>query len=997
MSRLHIKCYLIFILLIIILISLSFVSAAYSATLDKGRYINRTYVAEINISILAGANGSIANITDVTIVLPEGFSFITGTNLSTLSMTFLNTSSNLIWNTTDNTLFGAATRHDFRFNVTSNTAGDATITVTATKTDTNNNQSTFSVTTNFKFEGYVRNETGGNESNVNITIYRFTFTDNAPPTQVFEKNVLTDANGSFSIASINGSASNYVLKMIRYGNSGSGCVSSNASCNATMIGTVLPPFPSNLYYPAAGGGFDFSLNGSSFYLQPAATLRLYTWAYNSANTITQQRFGYEVIDQRVGFPVDSNILQNVTTKDIVVPAGKDYSVMFVREFSQFPSQSGCNGTTYNDSACPSPPLTNSSLGTINAGDLIIVNQSLLISRNDLYGCVNVQLGHNSTPINVTSVKLKMIPFTTSSGSFVPPIDAARGDINISDTAQLNATNSSGTATSLGITCPGSIAAYNFSVMGSTSGISYLLEMYAKNTTVASEDSVDVGGNYLAGFMNITITTNTQKNLTLYKLLGNYVNGSINKDKLNTSMMQINIQNDTGGAITSSMHVEVSVKNSAIGIGTVHYMIETLTNGTFYIPILNNSDRVEVSIYPNDGPPLAKKLNLSLNENNITLITIDFGGEGDKGIRQFNASGDLEVINASAMPIDIRFLRRGSDSVITEFSSSSFNPLKALVAGNIDLELRVKSNNVTMRFNNFDMFSAKQPPMFAIIDNNTLTSSTSQSWKFGNFVPKDVYDNVTITIPYDDSVVTESNSFNMSIQILYTEDLSRTHELIAAWNISRGDTTANLTDEFIAYNVTRYRDYLTTAGIECSKTDISSVCYINTTANTLRFEIPHFSGVLPSITGVAAATSSSSSSTEGGSVGTTTTVLTYTVTPNLLAKGFTKSLPLNGQFKMNISGEWHILKVKKIGLTTIDIEVSSIHPQLATLSIGETKKFDLTANNFYDLSVILNNIANNKSNITVMSIHETIESTEEIIQEEPISAAEEIEISFIELY
>ena len=73
MPRPHIKCYLIFILLIAILISLSYVSAAYSATLDKGRYINRTYVAEINISILAGINSSVANITDVTIVLPEGF------------------------------------------------------------------------------------------------------------------------------------------------------------------------------------------------------------------------------------------------------------------------------------------------------------------------------------------------------------------------------------------------------------------------------------------------------------------------------------------------------------------------------------------------------------------------------------------------------------------------------------------------------------------------------------------------------------------------------------------------------------------------------------------------------------------------------------------------------------------------------------------------------------------------------------------------------------
>lgn len=951
-----------------------FINAAFGVTFTP-HYINRTQVAEVNISILSGNHGNgsqVANITQVTITLTS-FTFVNGTNLTTSNMNFSNTSTTVVWSATGNESFPHNTRKDFRFNISSSTAGDSTITVTATRADAANNVSSLTMTTNFDFSGIVVNATGGNESNVNITLYQFAFTNNGPPSEIYEKGAVTNGNGSFTITSINGSATNFILKMIRYGSSGSGCVSSNASCNASMIGTTLPPFPAMMYYPPSGG-FDMSLNGSTFYLQDAVTLRLYAWGYNHTNTITSQRFGYHVTDQKIGFPVESNLLQNVTTKDIIVPSGKSYSVMFMRDFSQFPFGAFCNGTTYNDSACYSPPITNSTLGTLNAGDIVVVNQSLLISRNNLYGCIQVQSGHNASPINVTSIKVKMIPFTSSSGAFIPEFDGSKGDINLSDTTQLNGPNAAGWAAAGGVNCSNSAAAYNLSLIGSSSGITYFIEVYAKNTSVTNEAATHVGGNYLAGYANITIAGNTAKNITLYKLLGNYVNDTTNKNTLNTSMMKINIINDTGGAITNDMHVDVAVKNSQIGIGTVNFMIETLTNGTFYLPLLNNTNSVEVSVFPNDAPPMTKKLNLSSNDNNITLVVIEFHGGGDKGMRQFNSSGELEVINSTSMPIQIRFLRRGTNNVITEMNASNFNPMKALVAGLIDLELKVFATNVTMRFNNFDMFSAKQPPMFAILDNETAESN-SQTWKFGNFVPKNVYDNVTLTIPYNDQSVTESGSFNMSIPLLFSEDQAKTHQLTAVWNLSAGHTHANLTDEFIAYNATRYRDYLTSAGMACSKTDVNAVCYINTTSNEIRMEIPHFSGVSPSMVVTTAATAATSASSSGGSGGGSSSE-EVKITSNLLKLGYTSNVVKNSKLILNISGETHTVSVLGIQPSSVEIEVAST-PKKTTFSVGETKKFELTNDNFYDIQVTLNSITNaTKASITIKSIQEEIPIVQE---------------------
>ncbi len=861
-------------MLFLVLGSLSFVSADYQASANHV-YINRTVITQINISISAPPNVTIGNITLVNITLPTGFTFIAKSNITTLTAgeyQFWNISNRIWWNMTNST-FKNDTTHNFIFNVTASIHGNYNIAVNATRVDGTGNSSGIPIVVNFAFAGYIKNETGGIINGTNVSIYRFTTSQTGPPTETLDTQItVTDNNtGIFNFGSLNGSVSMYLLKFIHY----------NATNSATKTGTVLPAFPAQMYY-SISSSVDISFNGSTFYLQPAATLRLN--ATNSSGAFVP--FGYEVIDQKIGFPIASNIKGNESTwKDIVVPTGRSYSVMILRELSQFMTVGNfgqqCDGKHLSAMNCSAPPKSNSSFGTLTAGGVTLITTNLTVTSQGIYGCINISTGAspNKDIINITSIVLRIVPFSTSSGAFIPPMRAEERPINTTLAVNYTTSQTNKINNSLNMSCVGHRAFYNFSIMGG--GFDYVIEFYGKNASyIAGIGEADSGGVYLAGFQNVTINApHTQQNITLYALAGNYVTNNISGKEANTSMMKISIINSSGSAITTSMHIETSVKNSAAGIGTINYVVETLTNGTFYLPILNNSNWAEVSIFPDNSPPMKKKLNLTAAENNVTLVTIDPTSNGDKGLRQMNASGSLVLIDSSGMPFDLRFLRTGTNEVITNMSADNFNPLKALVAGKVDLEIKMRATNITMKFYNFDMFSAKQPPMFAVMDNSTLTSSVSQTWQFGNFVPKEVYDNATLIIPYSNSTVNESWSYKMKVPVLYEEDQNNAHQFKVAWNLSRGDTSAQLSDDLIAYNDSGYRELLTSAGVDCS-TNMNSgaVCLMDQASEEFIIKIPHFSGLTPSVSGTApspSGTTTPSSGTGGGVGGDVTNKTRFT--------------------------------------------------------------------------------------------------------------------------
>ncbi len=116
---------------------------------------------------------------------------------------------------------------------------------------------------------------------------------------------------------------------------------------------------------------------------------------------------------------------------------------------------------------------------------------------------------------------------------------------------------------------------------------------------------------------------------------------------------------------------------------------------------------------------------------------------------------------------------------------------------------------------------------------------------------------------------------------------------------------------------------------------------------------------------------------GGGGGTTTTYKTYAVTDEQLLQGYTQILSKDDKIKFSINNKNHSLLVNSVNeaLNYANLTLSST-PFNFLIYVNETKKFELTNDNFYDLLVKLNNLVDNKANLTIKQIYEKIEVKEE---------------------
>ena len=108
-----------------------------------------------------------------------------------------------------------------------------------------------------------------------------------------------------------------------------------------------------------------------------------------------------------------------------------------------------------------------------------------------------------------------------------------------------------------------------------------------------------------------------------------------------------------------------------------------------------------------------------------------------GMKRINSTGQMDMINVTqnSFNINMRFLRNSdscnvrepdSSCAITTMIGKNFNPLTAMVAGKINMEMKINSTNTTLTFYNFDMFVAKQPPMDSIMNENRTGGTGANS-------------------------------------------------------------------------------------------------------------------------------------------------------------------------------------------------------------------------------------------------------------------------------
>lgn len=115
--------------------------------------------------------------------------------------------------------------------------------------------------------------------------------------------------------------------------------------------------------------------------------------------------------------------------------------------------------------------------------------------------------------------------------------------------------------------------------------------------------------------------------------------------------------------------------------------------------------------------------------------------------------------------------------------------------------------------------------------------------------------------------------------------------------------------------------------------------------------------------------------DGGGVSVTSYwYATYTVTNEQLSEGYTRELQNHYRIQIKIDNETHHVGVVGINGDKATINVSS-NPQQAVLKVGESKKFELTDDYYYDLNVTLLNLTSSKAKLFLQSIHQEM-TTEE---------------------
>jgi len=648
----------------------------------------------------------------------------------------------------------------------------------------------------FEFNGtvYDTNRAVLDNALVNITVYTI---GAQGPTLINSSSATTNATGWFNLSASDNS--NSMLKLI--------ITHRNSTLNfVDYVGQILPIIPQLLY-----SSLSYPIN---FYLKDAGTINI--TAVNSTGSLIP--FAYMIKDTILGYEVSMN--QNVSASgiEIYVPKNKNYSIMiwpatgdnnhFVPVSYEWNNFSSTNDFTFGSSINKS---------TYNATTRIL---NKVFNTSESFAWVSGYINDSSIsswdnftivpyvlePSDMTFMSMGGLPYNTSAwrpGSYSDTYNLSNGFFNI--------------------TLPYS----------ATETVRYLLFAAAQN-----------GSEYRGSYRNITVNGDTTGfNFTMYGLLGSVNNINMSGSMggvhiVNTKKQVFNLVNSTSILQNANAHTETTVDYSNYGCNEITLMEDVSTGAaTFYLPLLNVTGIKKMMIYTMDKAPKKTKLTVAeiQSNNNITLSAFSPGGIDDV-ISESDINISLYVSNSSC---NVPFPPAGC--LISNSNSDSFNPFSIVIGGG-DLSLRMSYNNITVHYKNVNMLASGPPDaMFDSSANESESGSGLEAaWRFGSAGPE-IYDEVLIGIPYDDTVE-ESAPFSILLTDLYDDE----NNWASIWN-STGDPNAEnfstvADGDYAEYNQSWFNN--SAGGMNCSRTDVNEQCYVNTTYNMIWIKIPHFSGIGP---------------------------------------------------------------------------------------------------------------------------------------------------------
>ena len=465
------------------------------------------------------------------------------------------------------------------------------------------------------------------------------------------------------------------------------------------------------------------------------------------------------------------------------------------------------------------------------------------------------------------------------------------------------------------------ANYNYSTIAllnsSGSSMAASLTNISKNFNVTINAPAD--GNYIV-------------NVTSYDLAGN-TNSTLRSITVDTTAPIITITNPVNNSVyyvNQSILLYFSATDALTSITSIKYNYNITTNITSSSISsvstnisYNSSGLKNIIFYAND----------SVNNLATRIIQVNIS---DLPTTSFILNDTTYNVSSSVSNIIVTY-----NSTIQNITLTNTSQIVSM-----DLSQLLSSGNVTLGSNSFNLVTQGTNNYSANIPNGTIISGGS-SWDGKITLP---------TINISTFTAPSSGTTNIVVQLGSTIPLnfSQPVKIIiggmagksAAW--SSGSTTLT-TISTLCNNLTNPTNIDATTIREC---------YIDSGSDLAiwTYHFTSFAAYTPATT----TTTTTTSSSGGGSIASTAD----------LTNGYTVTLFIGGVIGFRINNQSHTFILLAIKGNNVTVQLSSTI-QKASLLVGESKKFDLTADNIYDILVTVNSAANSTASITLKAISESM--------------------------
>src|SRR3989344_609224 len=883
-----------------------------------------------------------SNITQVNITLPPTFMFLNWTNQTDVAaasvFTNLSQITKLSWENVTGGLIANLTRNYFSFNATASTIGTYNITVTTVNTTNDVSYTNISVTINDPTSPVVKLIAPANSTNTTVGTLMFnaSFTDN----YALLNSSLFLYNSTFDTVNISN-------------------VTAIGTKNDTNL-TFAFPYEGRFYwnFRAEDSSGNLAFNNTNRTILYDATRPLLTYNTNTEGNVTNiSRANIVVNVTATETNLQSTNITLFNTTDVVNSSLAFSSPSFINFTNVRDGNYTFNATVLDyagntGNASTRIVIVDTVLPIINFTITTEINNSFLSKNNIVVNITATDINLKNITIYVYNSSWTNVTIWTSSPAFVNVTGLSDGNYSFNSTAYDYAGNSNTTEKrTIMLDTIVSLIAYGNGVEGNVTNISRTNIVVNVTATDINLRNITINLYNITGVVVNTSTTTSSPNYINFTNLrdGNYTFNATSHDLADNSNF------------TETRIVIVDTIKPIINFTIQTVSSDAVVNGSFFINVTAtdvNLRNVNISVY-----------NSSWSNSSMTLAGsavgdiafINYTGLAD-GLYYFNATAfdyagnsNSTTTNSSTGTRNVTFetlypqISFSADTLATGINKSqTFIYVNVTVVEANEKNITFELYNATGLVNSTVFTTAQRIINWTGLPNQNYTYNVS-IWDKGSKQNSTGSRTITLDTAAPSTDLAKASSTANSITV----------------TLSGSDERSGVSGACVLTSSSGTVSSLTISGLNCGN------------SYTITGNCTDYAGNSgTSVQSLSTDGCGSGAGTGSGSRGSIVSKWVKEIKLNgseLNLGQALKELKTNYRITFNVSGLGHYLGITNITNTSVTVEVAST-PQTATLSVGETKKFEITGDNNYDISVTLVSISNGQANITMKSISEPVVTT-----------------------